>query len=518
MPIVVNQSNSVPSTQISLQDWDIPDEINIVYSKGGGSRLGKNLRFRLPDFSGQSNYAGKYISTSITGIPLVDVGQDPTWASMSGSTSSGASGFPTLSPNDPGLLLKPADSLRVFDLTLMFDKVNLLLIGEYQGEVKILIMDSAHTVVETHTIPLKLRIIDSGAIVNNLSPALNFCLDPDLFFQVQSQTGKFARVKYQIYYKSKAVAMTYEFAFMNNLVRLEVGKPIQPYIYLNEAEIRQFFALGRLDMVPAIVNISVEILDGSRTVTDSFLLGDYLFHAGRSAAFSAPAPVRGLNYNSVLPMAYLFSGQFVDVVYRGATYRLDKQVISAGSNILQLLFRQSWHGFTEPKPGFSAGFGPGFTSQSGILHAKPLFSYKESKTYKITADGKTAKAINMPWAVAALNVVWLDENNRFQSLTFSGESEEEINYLHLVNERIKDFDNKKSESIAERNLSLNSGFRLASEIPLFDKLLRAKRAWVFGDNPAERREVIPVGKKMLIQQSSRDLVVFKIDFTVKDDE
>lgn len=352
----------------------------------------------------------------------------------------------------------------------------------------------------------------NSQITNNLTD-LNHCLD-NLFLNIVSETAKFLRVKYEITFKgSVSKTETLDGIFNSNL-KIDIAKPIQPYIYLSEADIDNYFSTYQLDMPPASVTIILETLNSDYAIVDTYTLTS-LFHAGKSNVIPADGTKinRRLNYNSVLPLVYKYAGQNVEFKFQGKSKLFDKQSGSAALNIFQMMFFQQYHfaNNSKNKGGFSAGFSSGFATDSALENASPFFRYEEGFFNEIIS-AYSILGINFPLETESQNIMWLDENNFFQGMTFTGEKKSEPEYIHFTNPSSVDFRNRKAGTVVTGNLKINTGFILKSEIPLIDSLIRSTRAWLFKDDITERIEVICNSKKMLKEDSSRQLIDFQLDF------
>lgn len=350
-------------------------------------------------------------------------------------------------------------------------------------------------------------------ITTNLSDLVNYCLD-DLKLEFTSATAKFLRVKYAIDYKGITTNTEVLHGVFNGFLKIEIGKPIQPYIYLSEADISNFFDNYHLDVSPATVAITLETLDGDYTILETYTLSAK-FHAGKSNAIPIDGTTvnRSLNYNSVLPLAYRYPTQNVEFTFQEKTEIFDKQALSSALNIFQMMFFQKSHFANSSlmKGGFSPGFGAGFSTDLALANANPLYRYEEGYFNKIIS-AHTVFGINFPLELQSQNIIWLDENNIFRGLTVTGDEIGEPDYIHFLNPFSVDFRQRKAGTIVTSNRKINTGFILKSEIGLVDSLIRATRAWLFKDDINDRLEMVCTSKKMLKYDSKRQLVDFQLEF------
>lgn len=350
-------------------------------------------------------------------------------------------------------------------------------------------------------------------ITNNLSDVINYCLDP-LILEITSTTAKFLRVKYAIDYKGSIVNTEIFNGVFNNNLKVDIGKAIQPYIYLSEVDINNYFENYQLDMAPANVVMTLETLDGKYDILAAFSL-TAKFHPGKSNAVPADGSVinRRLNYNSVLPLVYRFPGENVEYKFQGKSKFFNKQAESSALNIFQMMFFQQFHyaDQSKNKGGFSSGFGPGFSTDTALSNANPLFRYEEGFFNEIISTYKV-HGINFPLELNSQNIIWLDENNFFNGMCLTGDEVGEPEYIHFMNPYSVDFRQRKAGTIVTSSLKINTGFILKSEIPLIDSLIRAQRAWLFKDKISERLEVVCNSKKIKSKDSSRQLIDFQLEF------
>ena len=350
-------------------------------------------------------------------------------------------------------------------------------------------------------------------ITTNLNDVVNYCLDP-LILEITSSTAKFLRVKYAIDYKGTIENTEILNGIFTNNLKVDIGKPIQPYIYLSENDINNYFTNYQLDMSPANVVITLETLDANYDLLQTFSL-TAKFHAGKSTAVPQDGTVinRRLNYNSVLPLVYLFPGEKVEYIFNGTSKFFNKQTPSSALNIFQMMFFQKYHfaDDTKNKGGFSAGFGSGFSTDAALENANPLYRYEEGFFNKIIST-YSVFGVNFPLEINSQNIIWLDENNFFHGMCLTGDEVGEPDYIHFMNPYSVDFRQRKAGTIMTSNLKINTGFILKSEIPLIDSLIRAQRAWLFKDDISKRLEVVCNSKKMKKIDSSRQLIDFQLDF------
>lgn len=485
-----------PTNSSVFPDWELPASIDITYSKGGGNNFTKLFSMRIKD----------YTATETAGTLKVIV----TMPNISPSTTELSGG-----------LVFGTDTVFTFgtfyNLQLKFFSINLLLAGAYSTTITLTVKRiSDDSVVETKTIPVNVTIIDSGEIVNNLDPNLNFCLDDDLYFKVTTNVSKFIRVNSKITYKNKVTNLEHLYAVLDGEVSIPIGVPVQPYIYLSETEIDSFFTNYKLDMVPADVELDVYFLSQDYVEEKHYQLGIFKFHAGRSKNIPEDDSLieRSLSYNSYLPLAYRYPTQNIEFIFMDKTVVFNKQQFSSPLNIFQIFFIQKYHSH-QPQAAFSGGFSGGFATLEALLKADPFYLYKEGYFNYINSS-YNVKGINFPWQKNSKNIVWLDENNIFRGMAFTGAFEKEPKYKHFINENSVDFKNKKAGSTKDKVLKINSGYKLKSEIPIFNSLLKSKRAWIFGNTPEDRKEIVCTTEKYTEDSSAMEVIDFTLEFYINE--
>lgn len=502
MGIIVNQTqgaSSSNSSAVSNVDWILPTSIDLQFSKGFGTSLSKSFSMVFKDYIATDPVDTLTAEFSFTGLnPFV-------------------LSFQNTFQFDTQFLMTDAIYGDNYNLILNFANANLALPGTYTGEIFITITKGGGTLFyDDKTIPVNITVIDAGELDTNLSPELNFCLDPDLFLNVTSNLAKYVSVLYSIYYKGKTKDFKYQYAVIDDNLSVKIGEAVQPYIYLDETEINNYFSNLMLDMAPAIVELKVKFLDINFVELNEYNLGNFNFHAGKFSNLPKYGEIieRSLNYNSYLPMAFQYQNQNVDFNFRGNTRTFNKQQFSQPLNIFQMFFIQKSH-FADPilLGGFGPGFGNGFGTSAALNAAQPFHLYDEAYTNEIESY-YTIKGYNFPIETNALNVIWLDENNNFNGMTFTGAQTQNSAFIHLINSKSLGIANAKAGADRTKTITINTGWKLFKEIPLLASLLESKRCWVFGDTPESRIEVICTQKKLQEADTFLQLYDHTIEFEI----
>lgn len=498
-------SASVPSTPTGYHvDWSLPPAINVAYVKGTGLTLDRIVNVVIKDFAlthlpGTINMEWSYQHDDVNN-PLV--------LGLSGDIN-----FDTVYPLDLTMYGKYCI------LTLNMSNLHLMLPGVHTSEIKIVVKNASNTIVEEKVIPFTLTVYDAGTITLNVNPlSTNFCLD-DLFCEVNSDIAKFVNVRYTILYKGETRVIESQFIIFHNYCKAPIGREIQPYIYLSEAEIDQFFELYKLDMKPALVDIRIALLDidFQEIVYNEFL--GVKFHAGRRKNIPSENSIieRSGSWNTFLPLVYEWPMANVLFKYRDQIKSFNKQQFSEPENIFQMMFIQKSHYADYSQMGgvFSGGFSGGFSTTQALLAANPLYLYEEAFVNSIHCY-YDMNIVNFPWQVNSLNVFWMDENNNFHGLTFTGKKSKNSEFTHFVNNLPSDFSQTKAGSIKKAKIKLNTGWILASEINEVESLIRSNRVWIFGNDPQTRIEAVCITEKLEADDDDRELYDYTLDFEINE--
>lgn len=351
-------------------------------------------------------------------------------------------------------------------------------------------------------------------ISNNLGN-LNFCLD-DNYLAFDNIEATFVNVFFTITTTEESYDLESLYALKKGRFSFNPGEMLQAYATLSDSQIDSYFNNLELDVAPIKVKIKIKFLNAGYEVLSTFDLPELKFHAGQSSIVPADGSVveRSLNYNSVLALAYRYDAQFVKFQFQGKEEILDKQKESAPDNIYQLLFKQSVGREMIPKS-FSDGFSDGFaignkTNTNGFYDYQEAFIHNIKSSYDV-------KAINFPLAIKAYNVVWLDDNNIFHSMTFSGNKIKSSKLEHLINVYAKNFRERKAGTIKQTTLKLNLGWSLFSEIPMLNSLAKSKIAWFFEDDINKRVEAFCTSESLEEENTTNELTEdFVLEFRINE--
>ncbi|KFC19386.1 hypothetical protein [Chryseobacterium sp. FH1] len=339
--------------------------------------------------------------------------------------------------------------------------------------------------------------------ISNNFEILNFCLD-DNFLSFYNSEAIFVNVIYKVEKLGEIYDFESQFALKSGNFKYNPGEDIQAYAVLTDEQIDSFFNNLELDIAPVKVDFKIQFLDGSYNVLEEFEIKDLLFHAGYKSCIPADGSIieRSLNFNSILPFAYFYPTQNIAFDFKGKEVVFDKQKESAPNNIYQLLFSQNAGQNLIPRA-FSDGFSDGFNSKENT-YPEAFYNYEEAYIHHIRSS-YDVKAINYPLSMDSYNIMWINESNIFQCLSFSGKKNKSIKLTNFFNEYAKNFRERKAGSLKNTSLKLNLGWSLFSEIPLLKDLSTSKIAWIFENDINEKIEMYCTSEELTIEDSYMEL-------------
>ena len=366
--------------------------------------------------------------------------------------------------------------------------------------------------IETIYIDGNVDITDNaGTITHNLE-SVNFAND-DLFINALSDSAYLLELTSEITYQGKTKEVVLEELFLDGKSSTNLKGVFQPFIYLTDDQINEFFEEFKLNIEPATVVITAKFLNEKFETLQTTSVGIFSFYAGKKANLFNNGDVinRSLNYNTFLALPYEYQTQDIAISFQGSTKTINKQSLSAPGKILQLLFSQRSHDFKKDKsPSFSLGFNNGFATENALKNAKSFHLYKEGYVNEISSY-YTVKGYNFPWQKHGFNIVWLDENNIFRSLPLTGDMNGEKQIKNYLNENAVNPKNYKAGNTIKDVRKVNTGFILDSETELVINLQKSKHAWFFADDPSQRIFCVAVNAKVSDVDTNRELIQYDLD-------
>ena len=401
-------------------------------------------------------------------------------------------------------------------LKLKFKNINAKSVGNLNFTLTITVKNridaSTYTTIETINIPGKVVISNTAGSVSHNLQTVNFAND-QLQITGTSSVSYLMQLSAEIIYQGVTKEVQLEDVFIKNTANSDLKGVFQPYIYLSDAQISEFFENYKLNIEPASVTISGKFLNEKFEVLQEFSVGTFSFYAGKKANLFNNGDVinRSLNYNTFLTLPYEYQTQDITLEFQGSTKTINKQSLSAPGKILQLLFSQRSHDFKKDKsPSFSLGFNNGFATENALENVKSFHLYKEGYVNEISSY-YTVKGYNFPWQKHGFNIVWLDENNVFRSLPLTGDMNGEKQIKNYLNENAVNPKNYKAGNTIKDVRKVNTGFILDSETELVINLQKSKHAWFFGDDPSQRIFCVAVNAKVSDVDTNRELVQYDLD-------
>lgn len=401
-------------------------------------------------------------------------------------------------------------------LKLKFKNINAKSVGNLNFTLTITVKNkidaSTYETIETINIPGKVVISNNAGSVSHNLQTVNFAND-QLQITGTSSVSYLMQLSAEIVYQGVTKEVQLEDVFIKNTAKSDLKGVFQPYIYLSDAQISEFFENYKLNIEPAQITISGKFLNEKFEVLQEFSVGTFSFYAGKKANLFNNGDVinRSLNYNTFLTLPYEYQTQDITLEFQGSTKTINKQSLSAPGKILQLLFSQRSHDFKKDKsPSFSLGFNNGFATENALENVKSFHLYKEGYVNEISSY-YTVKGYNFPWQKHGFNIVWLDENNIFRSLPLTGEMSGEKQIKNYLNENAVNPKNYKAGNTIKDVRKVNTGFILDSETELVINLQKSKHAWFFADDPSQRIFCVAVNAKVSDVDTNRELIQYDLD-------
>lgn len=504
-PFDPNANGNSVDPPTTIAPWKLPSLISIDMLLGGSSTKKQDVTVTI------NNYIEDYAVDTL----------DITWSysnadagNLSQMVLSGEFTFGVTTT------LTAARYGSIFVLGLKIENTQDLAEGVYDSEIQIVVKEiSTGDIVETKTIPVVLNVKNPGTISTNIDePQYLFCLDENVI-NIESKMGRFVDLFFTITFKELTYSLKSRHVIYRDLCEVNVGKEIQPYVYLSAAEIESFFTAKNLDMKPALVDLKVSIYDED---FNEILFEEFTslkFHAGKSKNIPEDGSTveRSLSWNTWLPLAYRYPFETVTFKYKEYSKSYNKQANSEEDNIFQMMFIQKYHFANESgiSAGFSNGFSSGFATVQALLTANPLYKYDQNYL-NLIESAYTIKGINFPWQTNSINVFWLDENNNFNGITFTGHNEKNVEFSHFINDLPVYFQAKKAGYIRTKKMSLNTGWKLLSETEKVLELMASNRCWIFGDDPTKKIEAVCISEKLQEESSMRELNEFTLEFIINE--
>lgn len=492
-----------PSDPVVIQPWNLPSVLNFEMLEGIDETVKNNFTVTIQNYVENHPFDTLNITWSFENENL----SNPMELELSGEFVF-----------DETKIMTEARNGGIFNLSLKVKNTAALTEDSYNSTIKIQVKEiSTGNLIEEKTIPVVLKVMDPGHITTDITTKdYLFCLDSNII-TINTNLGRFVDVFHTIEYKETTYSIKSRFVVFNKVCILDIGKEIQPFVYLSEEEIDSYFSTKKLDMLPAVVGIKISLLDNqyAEILTEEY--SDLLFHAGKSSNIPKDNTTieRSLSWNSFLPLVYHYPTENVVFKYKEFEKTYNKQANSQPNHIFQMMFIQKYHFANESgiNASFSNGFSSGFATVDSLLNANPLYKYDENYINRIESS-YNIKGINFPWQVNSVNIIWMDENNNFNGLCCTGHNETNLEFSHFLNDLPEYFYNKKTGNTKTKKMKLNTGWKLFSETKYVLELIRSNRCWIFGNDPAKRIEAVCITDKIQDSSTLKELNDFTLEFII----
>lgn len=370
------------------------------------------------------------------------------------------------------------------EITISTVNSSTLNIGDYSGDI-VITFDSTKTIV----IPITLSVINFFS--SQLSSDFNFCLDKKLmkFYKIDS-TGIFVRANLIITFKTpietKTLERNYVVPYFEGKAEMDIGAKIQTYFLkyvkniLAEANVSQYFN-QKVWYYPVSVTGTVEELDADYNVKNSETLTGIKFFAGKK------------------PLGYpVLTNNLVR--RRSADSKVIFSFISGVTNI--------------------NNFGANFSSYAVVPDkvavalkteiADQLFTWPSVKQFNIGVN--PIKIITLPNNNQTVNVAFYNSNLVPDWLTITGDFKISDDYTHTISRNVISGNEEKFDTDKTKNLTINSGFILRTELPILEELAESKL--IFLEIAGKYYKGILTINKIGKEDSTEELISRDLEFLI----
>ena len=205
-------------------------------------------------------------------------------------------------------------------LKLKFKNINTKTTGNLDFVVTITVKNrtGAETfeTIETIYINGNVDITDNaGTITHNLE-SVNFAND-DLFINALSDSAYLLEITSEITYQGKTKEVVLEELFLDGKSSTNLKGVFQPFIYLTDNQINEFFEEFKLNIEPATAVITAKFLNEKFETLQTTSVGTFSFFAGKKDNLpkNNDEIVRSMNYNTFLPLPYEYPTQNIKITY-----------------------------------------------------------------------------------------------------------------------------------------------------------------------------------------------------------
>ena len=380
--------------------------------------------------------------------------------------------------------VSPSSGNTSAEITISTVNSSTLNIGDYSGDI-VITFDSTKTIV----IPITLSVINFFS--SQLSSDFNFCLDKKLmkFYKID-KAGVFVRALLTITFRTptetKTVERSYVLPYFEGKAEMDIGAKIQTYFLkyikniLAEANVSQYFN-QKVWYYPVSVTGTVEELDADYNIKNSETLTEIKFFAGKK------------------PLGYpVLTNNLVR--RRSADSKVIFSFISGVTNIND--------------------FGANFTSYAVVPDkvavalkteiADQLFTWPSVKQFNIGVN--PIKIITLPNNNQTVNVAFYNSNLVPDWLTITGDFKISNDFTYTISRNVISGNEEKFDTDKTKNLTINSGFILRTELPVLEELAESKL--IFLEIAGKYYKGILTTNKIGKEDSTEELISRDLEFLI----
>ena len=380
--------------------------------------------------------------------------------------------------------VSPSSGNTSAEITISTVNSSTLNIGDYAGDI-VITFDSTKTIV----IPITLSVINFFS--SQLSSDFNFCLDKKLmkFYKID-EAGVFVRALLSITFRTptetKTVERSYVLPYFEGKAEMDIGAKIQTYFLkyikniLAEANVSQYFN-QKVWYYPVSVTGTVEELDADYNVKNSETLTEIKFFAGKK------------------PLGYpVLTNNLIR--RRSADSKVIFSFISGVTNIND--------------------FGANFTSYAVVPDkvavalkteiADQLFTWPSVKQFNIGVN--PIKIITLPNNNQTVNVAFYNSNLVPDWLTITGDFKISNDFTYTISRNVISGNEEKFDTEKTKNLTINSGFILRTELQVLEELAESKL--IFLEIAGKYYKGILTTNKIGKEDSTEELISRDLEFLI----
>lgn len=382
------------------------------------------------------------------------------------------------------LAITPNSGNSSIEVTVQTVNSSTLNLGTYTGNI-VITYDTTKTVV----IPISLSVINFFR--SELSSDFNFCLDKKLmkFYKIDS-TGTFVRANLSITFKTpastKTVERTHAIPYFEGRADMDLGAMLQTYFMkyvkniLTEIPKNKIFS-QKVWYYPAVITGTVEELDANYQVKNSETLTPIKFFAGKKPS-GYPLLTNNLVRRRSKDSKVIFSfiSGVTDINDFGADFTSFDIVPEKVATVLK----------TET--------------------ADNLFTWPDVKIFSIGAN--PVKIYTLKNNNQTVNISFYNSNLVPDWLTITGDYKISDNYNHVISRNVIAGNEEKFDSDKTKNLTIDSGFILKSELNILSELAESKLLYL--EIAGKNYKGILTTNKIDKEDSTEELIARSLEFLI----